>query len=31
MEIKGRIIQIMPLVSGEGKNGTWKKQEYILE
>lgn len=31
MEIKGRIIQIMPLVSGEGRNGTWKKQEYILE
>lgn len=31
MEIKGRIIQIMPIVSGEGKNGAWKKQEYILE
>jgi hypothetical protein len=31
MEIKGRIIQIMPMASGEGKNGTWRKQEYILE
>jgi hypothetical protein len=31
MEIKGRIIQIMPMTSGEGRNGTWRKQEYILE
>jgi len=31
MEIEGVIIQINPLQSGEGKNGTWKKQDYILE
>jgi len=31
MEIEGKIIQINPLQSGEGKNGTWKKQEFILE
>lgn len=31
MEISGKIIQINPLQQGEGKNGTWKKQEYILE
>lgn len=31
MEIKGKITQILPLATGEGKNGTWKKQEYVLE
>lgn len=32
MEIKGRIIQILPLQSGMSKAGNeWKKQEYILE
>lgn len=31
MELEGKIIQINPLQSGEGKNGTWKKQDYILE
>lgn len=31
MEIKGRIIQLLPLQSGEGKNGTWRKQDYVLE
>ncbi|QQR98802.1 MAG: DUF3127 domain-containing protein [Sphingobacteriales bacterium] len=31
MEIKGKITQVMPLVTGEGKNGVWKKQEYVLE
>jgi len=31
MEITGRIIQVLPLQSGQGKNGIWKKQEFILE
>ncbi|UJP65981.1 DUF3127 domain-containing protein [Mongoliitalea daihaiensis] len=31
MELTGKIIQIMPLQSGNGKNGVWKKQDYILE
>ncbi len=31
MEIKGRIIQILPLVEGQSAKGTWKKQDYILE
>lgn len=31
MEISGRIIQIMPEVNGNGKNGQWRKQEFILE
>jgi hypothetical protein len=31
MELTGKIIQINPLQSGEGKNGTWKKQEFIVE
>jgi hypothetical protein len=31
MEIKAKIIQIQPLQTGEGKNGTWKKQDIIVE
>lgn len=31
MELEGKIIQINPPQSGEGRNGTWKKQEYIVE
>ena len=31
MELEGKIIQINPLQSGEGRNGTWKKQEFIVE
>ncbi len=30
-EITGKIIKIMDPVSGEGKNGSWKKQEFIFE
>ena len=31
MELKGKIIKLLPLQTGTGKNGTWKKQEYILQ
>jgi len=31
MELEGKVIQINPVQSGEGRNGTWKKQEYIVE
>ncbi|PGH38038.1 MAG: hypothetical protein CRN43_17640 [Candidatus Nephrothrix sp. EaCA] len=31
MEVKGKVVQLLPLVTGQGKNGTWKKQEFILE
>ncbi len=31
MEISGVIINLLPQQSGQGKNGTWKKQEFILE
>ncbi|MBN1119178.1 MAG: DUF3127 domain-containing protein [Bacteroidales bacterium] len=31
MEIQGKIIQLLPEQSGTGKNGQWRKQEYILE
>jgi hypothetical protein len=31
MEISGKIIKAMPLQSGQGKNGQWKKQDFILE
>lgn len=31
MEIIGKILQIHPSQSGEGKNGTWKKQSFVIE
>jgi hypothetical protein len=31
MEITGRIIQILAEEKGEGRNGPWKKQNFILE
>lgn len=31
MDINGRVIQVLPEQSGEGKNGIWKKQDFVLE
>jgi hypothetical protein len=31
MEIAGTVVTILPLQTGQGKNGVWKKQEFIVE
>lgn len=31
MEISGTVVSILPLQTGQGKNGVWKKQEFIVE
>lgn len=31
MEIQGTIFDVLALQSGTGRNGEWKKQEFILE
>jgi hypothetical protein len=31
MEITGKVLQVLQPVTGEGKNGAWKKQEFIIE
>ena len=31
MELSGKIIKVLQLQTGQGKNGVWKKQEYVLE
>jgi len=31
MEITGKIISILPEETGQGKNGPWKKQSFIIE
>jgi len=31
MEITGRVIQLLPLVTGQGRNGEWRKQEFVIE
>lgn len=31
LEISGKIMKLLPEQTGSGKNGAWKKQEFILE
>ncbi len=31
LKLKGKVIKILEMQSGEGKNGPWKKQDFILE
>ncbi len=31
MELSGKVFKVMPVESGEGKNGIWKKQQVIIE
>ena len=31
MELSGKLIQFLAVQTGQGKNGTWKKQEFVIE
>ena len=31
LDLKGRLVKKLPLVSGEGRNGKWEKQEFVIE
>jgi len=31
MQLTARLIQVLPLQTGSGKNGQWKKQDIIVE
>ncbi len=31
MEIKGTLLQILPAQTGTGKNGPWKKCDFVIE
>ena len=31
LKVDGRILKILPIVTGEGKNGQWTKQEFVIE
>jgi hypothetical protein len=31
VELKGRLVEKLSPVSGEGRNGRWEKQEFIIE
>lgn len=31
MEINGKIVQVLAEQSGNGRNGVWRKKDYILE
>jgi hypothetical protein len=31
MEVKGRVTHILPEQTGEGRNGQWRKQSFVIE
>lgn len=31
MEVTGKMFKMLPSVSGAGANGTWRKQEFVVE
>jgi hypothetical protein len=31
MELTGKVVQVMPVTSGMGKNGSWAKQDFVME
>lgn len=31
LELTGKLIQILPLQSGTGRNGNWQKQDFVIE
>lgn len=31
MDISGKVLHLLPLQSGQGKNGTWKKLDFVIE
>ena len=31
IELKGKLVEKLQVVSGEGRNGKWEKQEFIIE
>ncbi|MFN4082484.1 MAG: DUF3127 domain-containing protein [Bacteroidia bacterium] len=31
MEINGKVLTILPIVKGQGKNGEWKKQDFVIQ
>ena len=31
MEITGKILQVLPEISGQSARGAWRKQEYVIE
>ncbi|WP_460639504.1 DUF3127 domain-containing protein [Larkinella harenae] len=31
MELTGKLVKVLPEQSGQGRNGTWTKQQFIIE
>ena len=31
MDISGKIVNLLPEQNGQGKNGTWRKKEFVIE
>jgi hypothetical protein len=31
MEVSGKLFAVMPVQTGEGRNGAWEKQDFVIE
>jgi hypothetical protein len=31
MEVTGKLVYMLPVQTGQGKNGQWKKQDFVIE
>jgi len=31
LEIEGKLVKVLDVQTGEGRNGTWQKQEFVIE
>ncbi len=31
LELVGKLVKVLPEVTGQGKNGAWNKQEFVIE
>ena len=31
MEIRGKLVKTLPAITGQGRNGEWKKQDFVID
>ncbi len=31
MEVEGKLVEVLPVQSGTGRNGEWRKQDFVIE
>ena len=31
MELKGKLVKVLPAITGQGRNGEWRKQDFVID